>query len=67
MDAGGDWWRCVARSDGAAVTAWRELDDAPAAPAGPLLTLPPAGACYVHAVLRAADGSIVGMLSYDTC
>lgn len=67
MDASGVWWRCTAERDGGTVTGWRELDDTAPTRAGPLLTLPPLGACYVHEVLRAADGSVVGVLSYDTC
>ncbi len=67
LDANGVWWRCSARRDGETVTGWRELDESAGRRPGPLLTLPPAGACYVHDVLRATDGTVVGVLSYDIC
>jgi hypothetical protein len=67
MTADDGWWRCVARRDGATVTDWHALAASEEVPAGPLLTLPPAGACWVHEVLRAGDGAVVGLISYDTC
>lgn len=67
-DAAGAWWRCVARRDGSAVTGWSVLDEADdRGGTAWILTLPPAGPCDRHEVLREADGTIIGLLSRSEC
>ncbi len=67
VDAAGARWRCVVRRGEGVVTGWERHDERGPRAAGPISTLPPAGACYAHQTLRDADGWILGVLSEDRC
>ncbi len=64
--ADGRRFHCVAPRDGSAVTAWEVVADE-GTEGGPVLTLPPAGDCWTHEVLRDGAGALLGILSSRTC
>jgi len=67
VDGAGARWRCVVRRGEGVVTGWERHDERGPRAGGPILTLPPVGACYEHEMLRDAEGQILGVLSEDRC
>jgi uncharacterized membrane protein len=71
---GSESFECVANLQGTGVESFITLTSPAPPPSGgwsPIFTpperRPPTGACYQHERVVAADGSLLGWLSYDTC